>query len=132
MRIQGLGVLRRVQESMARNEMPLQEVFDGLCLLVAGALLLTPGFITDAVGFCLLFPPFRRAFGASVVAGLVKRGQTRTWHSSSGPTGSGGAHGSYTASRGNGPIIDGEFEDLSETPSSDDRAPSISDERRND
>jgi UPF0716 protein FxsA len=100
MRFQGLGVLRRVQESMARNEMPLREVFDGLCLLVAGALLLTPGFITDTVGFCLLFPPFRYAAGAVVAARLMKHGQMHT-HSSRPPQGF----------PGGGPVIDGEFED---------------------
>ena len=48
LRLQGLTVLQRVQESAARNEIPVEEVFTGLCLLVAGVLLLTPGFFTDA------------------------------------------------------------------------------------
>ena len=51
LRLQGLSVLQRVQESANRNELPVQEVFDGLCLLVAGVLLLTPGFFTDLIGF---------------------------------------------------------------------------------
>ena len=60
LRIQGLSVLRRAQESATRNELPVQEVFDGLCLLVAGVLLLTPGFFTDALGFTLFVPLFAR------------------------------------------------------------------------
>ena len=44
---------------LERGVMPVRELFDGLCLLVAGALLLTPGFVTDALGFLLFLPPFR-------------------------------------------------------------------------
>lgn len=115
-RIQGVGVLRRIQDSMARNETPLHEVLDGLCLLVAGALLLTPGFITDTAGFCLLFPPVRRVFGDSVAGRLVHRDRTRARHTGhTGHTGHGGTR--------HGPVIDGEFEDLSGAdPEPDDRA----------
>jgi UPF0716 protein FxsA len=59
LRSQGLRTLQRAQECFARNEFPMDELFNGLCLLVAGALLLTPGFVTDAIGF-LLFVPFVR------------------------------------------------------------------------
>jgi UPF0716 protein FxsA len=59
LRQQGLRTLMAAQESLARNQMPVNELFDGACLLVAGALLLTPGFFTDAIGFLLFFPPFR-------------------------------------------------------------------------
>lgn len=58
-RIQGFGILRRFQGSVQEGRLPLQEVFDGMCLLVAGAFLLTPGFFTDGMGFLLLFQPFR-------------------------------------------------------------------------
>ena len=57
MRNQGLATLNRVRECLDRNEMPLKPAFDGACQLVAGALLLTPGFITDAIGL-FLFVPF--------------------------------------------------------------------------
>ena len=59
-RVQGLATWRRFQASLARNELPATALVEGLCLLVAGALLLTPGFFTDAVGFACLIPPFRR------------------------------------------------------------------------
>ena len=42
-----------------RGDIPLNEFFDGICLAVAGALLMTPGFFTDAIGFSLLVPPVR-------------------------------------------------------------------------
>ena len=60
-RIQGLSTWRRFQASLARNELPATALIEGLCLLVAGALLLTPGFFTDAAGFACLIPPLRRA-----------------------------------------------------------------------
>lgn len=46
---------------MGRGELPHREALDGLLILLAGAVLLTPGFLTDTVGFLLLFPPVRRA-----------------------------------------------------------------------
>ncbi len=58
-RRQGLATLRRVQASLRRDELPALELLEGLCLLVAGALLLTPGFFTDAVGFACLVPSLR-------------------------------------------------------------------------
>lgn len=58
-RYQGITTLLRLREQTARGELPTQTLFDGACLLVSGALLLTPGFATDAVGFALLTPPFR-------------------------------------------------------------------------
>jgi UPF0716 protein FxsA len=61
MRQQGIGVLRRAQQQLAAGVLPVMEVFEGLCLLVAGALLLTPGFFTDALGALLLVPAARRA-----------------------------------------------------------------------
>ncbi len=58
-RHQGLSVLRRVQRQLAQGEMPTTELVDGLLILVGGTLMLTPGFITDAVGLILLLPPGR-------------------------------------------------------------------------
>jgi UPF0716 protein FxsA len=58
-RIQGLRTLARFQQATAEGRMPHEEVLDGLMILVAGAVLLTPGFLTDAVGFLLLIPAFR-------------------------------------------------------------------------
>jgi len=57
---QGLATLARVQEKLARDELPDTELLEGVMLLIGGALLLTPGFVTDAVGFCCLLPATRR------------------------------------------------------------------------
>lgn len=62
-RRQGLNTLQRAQQEMDAQRLPVRELFDGVCLLFAGAMLLTPGFLTDAVGFVLLVPPLRRLLG---------------------------------------------------------------------
>lgn len=59
-RVQGFSTLARIRESLNRGEVPAIAVMEGAFLLVAGALLLTPGFITDAIGFGFLCPPLRR------------------------------------------------------------------------
>ncbi len=59
LRAQGFQTIQRAQQKLARNEAPLSEMFDGLCLFAAGLLLLTPGFVTDTVGFLLFLPPIR-------------------------------------------------------------------------
>lgn len=59
LRAQGLATFAVAQESLARGEFPVRQVFDGACLLVAGALLLTPGFVTDGIGLALFLPPVR-------------------------------------------------------------------------
>ena len=58
---QGLQTLSAIQQSTQAGQMPLPEIFDGFCLVAAGALLITPGFVTDAVGFTLLIPAAREA-----------------------------------------------------------------------
>lgn len=72
LRAQGLATARRAREQMDRGTMPARELFDGICLVFAGALLLTPGFVTDIVGLLLFVPPvrdlLRRAAGRYVRA----------------------------------------------------------------
>lgn len=58
-RRQGLEVLWRLRGALARGEAPTEALVDGALVLVAGAVLLTPGVLTDAVGFALLIPPIR-------------------------------------------------------------------------
>jgi UPF0716 protein FxsA len=61
-RRQGLGVVRQVQREMGEGRVPAGSIVDGIILLVAAALLVTPGFLTDTVGFLCLVPGVRRAF----------------------------------------------------------------------
>jgi UPF0716 protein FxsA len=59
LRHQGRGAWRRFNEAIAERRFPGREVADGLLITIGGALLLTPGFVTDAVGLLLLLPPTR-------------------------------------------------------------------------
>ncbi|HKK13682.1 MAG TPA: FxsA family protein [Gammaproteobacteria bacterium] len=60
LRHQGFTTLQRVRAMLERGELPAVEVIEGVLLVVGGALLLTPGFFTDFVGFLCLIPPLRR------------------------------------------------------------------------
>lgn len=57
---QGLNTLQSVQMKMSQGQVPAMEVAEGAAIMVAGALLLTPGFFTDAFGFACLIPPIRQ------------------------------------------------------------------------
>ncbi len=68
-RAQGLSTVRRIQRELASGGMPAAEMLQGIFLLVAGALLLTPGFFTDAAGFTLLIPGIRKILAKRLFAG---------------------------------------------------------------
>jgi len=70
---EGLGVLRRAQDRLAAGALPGRELVDGVLILFAGALLVTPGFLTDVVGVALLLPPVRAALRGATVAALARR-----------------------------------------------------------
>ncbi len=59
LKIQGISTLMRAQQKMQAGQTPAREMLEGVVLVLAGAFLLTPGFLTDTVGFMLLFPPMR-------------------------------------------------------------------------
>lgn len=64
---EGWRVWRRFNEALAAGQVPAREVVDGVLVLAAGALLVTPGFLTDVLGILLLFPPSRAAVRAYVL-----------------------------------------------------------------
>jgi UPF0716 protein FxsA len=61
-RQQGFATMLRIRESMAQGLMPAEEMLDGVLILAAGVMLITPGLITDSAGLLLLVPPARNAF----------------------------------------------------------------------
>lgn len=67
---QGLKALKNYQDSLAAGKLPHEAVLDGLMILIAGAVLLTPGFLTDAIGFSLLVPAVRKNVRAILSAYL--------------------------------------------------------------
>ncbi|TVP83577.1 MAG: membrane protein FxsA [Alkalicoccus sp.] len=61
-RREGLQAIRRAQLKTSQGQVPGEEILDGVCILIGGVVLLTPGFITDALGFLLLIPGTRQMF----------------------------------------------------------------------
>ena len=59
-RLQGLQTLYRIQERLREGNMPSSELLDAVLIVIAGIVLLTPGFLTDFLGFLLLIPPTRK------------------------------------------------------------------------
>ena len=72
-RVQGLSVLKRLSTDFGEGRLPTDAVIDGLLILVAGAVLLTPGLLTDALGFLLLVPRSRAVVRRVVVARFARR-----------------------------------------------------------
>ena len=97
MRAQGLGTLARARTALARRELPVRELFDGVCILIGGVLLLTPGFLTDVVGLLFLLPPTRALLRALIWRRLLQRART---------------HVPNARRRGGAPVIDGEFHEV--------------------
>ncbi|MCC3303957.1 FxsA family protein [Sneathiella sp. HT1-7] len=101
-RIQGLGVLMRARAALDRQETPVNEIFEGIFLALAGLFLIIPGFVTDAIGFLLLIPPLRRALAAYMAqhSNFVAAGMHQTRRKSGGT------------------VIDGEYEVIEDDPAS--------------
>lgn len=121
LRIQGLATLARVRSQINQGALPTRELFDGLCLLFAGALLLTPGFVTDTFGFALFIPQVRGIL-RHWIGRKLELSMTSTTMGQRPGEGMGHRPGArnesagnrYGGVRGNGDIIDGEFEDMTE------------------
>lgn len=105
LRQQGFSMLLRGRARLDQGELPAQEMLEGLVLAIGGALLLTPGFVTDVFGFCCLLPPTRRA----MVRALLRRGSVQFTGQFSGQFGgrfggrSGGPFGDGSGGPGRGP-----------------------------
>src|SRR5262249_49330173 len=68
---QGFATIRATKQSLDRGEIPAVEILSGAVLLIAAFFLMTPGFITAAIGFVLLIPPLRLWIGRTVLARLI-------------------------------------------------------------
>jgi UPF0716 protein FxsA len=111
-RSQGSQALSRLQRSFSELNDPTEPLAHGAMILLAGALLLTPGFFTDALGFALLTPGVR----AAVLRYLKSRVTVAQFQMGPGPGGP-GRHPGF----GHGDVIDGEFREV--RPDNDDRHP---------
>jgi UPF0716 protein FxsA len=110
-RYQGFSVLRKAQDSVDEGRFPVAEVFDSLCLFIAGALLLIPGFLTDIVGFLLLVPPLRTWLRQSLAHRMLAAGQVEVWTDGPSP-----GRPSWPNTTREGIIIDADYEHVPEEP----------------
>jgi UPF0716 protein FxsA len=123
LRAQGLAALGRARAQMDRGELPAREMFEGVCLVLAGALLLVPGFVTDAVGLLLFLPPFRellRLLIARHLAAKAARGEARIFVDGVEVDPRGG--GRPPDGRPGG-VIDGDYQDVTGDDKQDDHHP---------
>ena len=108
-RWQGRGVLNEARRGLEEGTPPVGAVVDGVFLLLAGALLLTPGFVTDALGFSFLVPAWRRAVAGVIWRWLQQHGQVHV-HGMD-------AHRPGRANRRPKPdVVDAEFVDVTPPP----------------
>jgi UPF0716 protein FxsA len=70
---EGIGVWRRAQRQLDTGGVPGRELVDAMLIMLAGALLLTPGFISDCLGILLLLPPVRAGVRRLVIRRLRRR-----------------------------------------------------------
>ncbi len=113
---QGLSTLLRANQRLEKGELPAEELLSGFCLAVGGALLLTPGFLTDTFGFICLLPMTRALLIRRLMKHSLVRMQGAHFQSGfhSGPQSSfhDGASGQDNASRplsGKGDTLEGDF-----------------------
>ena len=72
-RMEGMGVMYRIQKNMQEGQFPAEEMISGAMILVAGALLLTPGFFTDVIGFLMVVPVTRNYISAMIKKYIEKK-----------------------------------------------------------
>lgn len=82
LRIQGMSTLARAQRNMAQGAIPALEMMEGVALAIAGVLLITPGFITDSIGFLLLIPASRQVIIRFIMARATVYTGSTGFHSS--------------------------------------------------
>jgi len=115
LRQQGLATLLRANERLNSGELPAKEVAEGLILAVGGAMLLTPGFITDTFGFLCLIPGTRHWLAAQALKRMTIAGRSQSFRFQAGSFRQGpfGGQGPFDRDA-NGDIIEGEYEDETE------------------
>ena len=104
LRAQGLQTMGKFQQQVASGEMPANTMLEGAALLFGGALLLTPGFLTDTIGFLCLIPITRQILIQWLVSNMAVKGSFTTYSSRS------------SSSRPDPDVIEGEFKPRNKDP----------------
>jgi len=123
LRLQGLEVIARARRAAEAGQMPIQSVVDGVFLFAAGLLLLTPGFLTDAIGFLLFVPPLRRALAAWIWRRLLDSGSFVVFTTGSNRTRPADGRGRPQRRPPiiDGDVVEGDYVEIDETDARDDR-----------
>jgi UPF0716 protein FxsA len=120
MRAQGRAAWMRFNRALAEGRVPGREVMDGALVIFGGALLLTPGFLSDILGLILLLPPTRaivrsvlvRRFGPRILSGAASGAQSRMGRMFTFETGGGGARGPGRPAGFDDDVVDGTASDV--------------------
>ena len=128
---QGFSTLLRANDRIRQGQLPAQEIIEGMLLAAAGAMLLTPGFLTDTLGFLCLTGPVRRPLaGRLVAAGVVRAGGFGSFSSRNGSARGDDAFGNRPGSRGQ--VFEGEYSKAgSEPPLEAENTPGVGEENKN-
>lgn len=115
LRQQGISTLSRLQQNMGQGKLPAQELIEGVLLAVGGALLMTPGFITDTIGFLCLIPFTRKFIAQTIMKRSADKFKAGVNGQANGFTY--GSYGSYNERPQNDSnIVEGEFTEVEENP----------------
>lgn len=113
LRREGISTLGKAQQRLEAGEMPAGELIEGALLVVSGAFLLTPGFITDSIGFACLLPALRQRMAGYLIQRMsLKAVNAATMFGADEPPGADPFQFRHGASRGGGDIIEGEIIDI--------------------
>ncbi len=104
-RQQGFATFTKLQQETNAGRVPAMQIAEGVALLFAGAVLMTPGFITDAVGFAILIPPVRQALIAWAAKNMFKGSTAGVYTASTSPANNSVDHGD---------VIEGEYTSASD------------------
>ncbi len=106
LRTQGLATLERAKLQLDQGKMPAKELFNGACLLIAGVLLLVPGFVTDVIGGLLFIPALREALRRTIGRRFAESAETRVFVDGE----------EVHRSKARDGVIDAEFEEVPDEP----------------
>jgi UPF0716 protein FxsA len=106
LRIEGFRILGQIQKDMAEGKVPTKELSNGVMILIAGVLLLTPGFVTDAIGFLLFLSPVRTVIRAFVLSRIKLHTKSANTGFGAGFDGFQANHPKHEADNQNSPIVD--------------------------
>ncbi|MEM7170103.1 MAG: FxsA family protein [Pseudomonadota bacterium] len=112
LRAQGFATLARARAQMDQGIMPAEELFNGVCLLLAAFLLLVPGFVTDVLGLLLFVPAVRHGLRRFLASRVDQDSKQRVFVDGEEVHINRGWPPGKEPKKGRGKVIDGEFEDV--------------------